>query len=160
MKKTRMILTSALAIILSLSIAFSVYAQGVDESYHTFFEEEHGCSNEIIQSENGDGWGTVVENFALNNGNAARGTCINCYNFSAPLCFGESVLIEEGYHSLGMVGLIMTDCYAYCYGSRGAEVCTACYSVLWTYDELHYCREVHMKCWKGDYDICPMDKNW
>ena len=157
--KKRIILTLVLVMSLSLSMTFSVYAQDLTdflESYSVIAEEEQRRIDEITQSENSDEWlGVVVENLPLDNDVSFYPTCSDCYNFTVKVCAGEATLYDEGYHK-GFLGLFDTDCYAYYYASRGAEMCPVCYKVLWVYDQ-HYCREIHMKCSKGDYSTCPMD---
>ncbi len=161
MKKIRIVLTLALVMILSLSMTFSVHAQDLTEfleSYSVIAEEEQRRIDEIKQSENSDAWlGVVVENLPLNTGVSFYPTCTNCYNFSVSVCAGEATLVDQGYHKGGFLGLFDTDCYAYYYASRGAEMCPYCATVLWIYEGQHNCLEDHMKCSKGKYSTCPMD---
>lgn len=155
MKKVRIVLASVLVIALSLSIAFSVYAQGIAD-YHTVCEEGHLHTGATPQSENNDVLCTTDKKPRLDNGASTRGTCDRCYGGSEPVCLGNMILMEEGYHTLGMIGLITTDCYAYLYGSYGIERCYECGFILWEYDGLHMCIQDHTKCWKGYYDVCFM----
>lgn len=70
------------------------------------------------------------------------------------VCAAEATLVDEGYHR-DLLGIFETDCYVYYFRSRSAEMCPICYKVLWVNGQ-HDCWEVHKKCSKGTYDVCPM----
>lgn len=132
------------------------YLEEFENEYNVIREEEQRRVDEISQSENSELWlGVVRENLPLNNDMSYYPTCSYCLSASVSVCAGEATLADQGYHS-GFLGLGTTDCYMYYYVSRGAEMCPVCYRVLWKYDGQHGCLEVHKKCSKGRYKICPM----
>lgn len=90
----------------------------------------------------------------MTNGFTLFPNCTDCSWFTVSVCAAEATLADEGYHR-GFLGLVETDCYAYYFVSRGAEMCPTCYKVLWEYGA-HDCWEIHKKCSKGEYDVCPM----
>jgi len=159
MKKTRLFVSLLTAIVISVSMLPTALAHDLTEFYENYsciVEEQQRRIQEITQSPNSKDWlGVVVENLPLNNAVSFYPTCLDCSWFTVSVCAGEATLYDEGYHR-GFLGLFETDCYAYYFSSRGAEMCPTCYKVLWVYDG-HFCKEVHSKCSKGEYDTCPFD---
>ena len=117
--------------------------------------EEQRRINMITQSENSEDWiGVVEENFPLEREIEMYPFCEDCYEISVTVCAGEAILVDEGYHK-DLLGIVTTDCYAYYFNSRGADMCPVCGKVIFQYGQ-HACWEIHKKCSKGDYDVCPM----
>ena len=162
MKKTKLMLSLLLTITLICTMNVTVFAQDdylteFKNAYSIFKEEEQRRIDEITQSPNSEIWlGVVRENLPLDNDMSYYPTCTDCSRGSVSVGAAEATLADQGYHS-GFFGVIKTDCYMYYYVSRGAEMCPVCSRVLWKYDGQHGCLEVHKKCSKGWYKICPMD---
>ena len=159
MNKKRLVLSMLLVIVMTISIGASVFANDLTEfreAYQPFIEEEQRRLEESIRSSNREElMGVREENLPIDMGASTYPTCEKCFNFSVSVCAAEATLVDEGYHK-GFLGIFNTDCYAYYYVSRGAEMCPYCANVLWMYDE-HYCWEYHTECSKkGFYDVCPM----
>lgn len=147
-----------LAIICCITINVTAFASDVSalEDFYDYLKtEESERINEIINSPNSEDYlGVVEENLPLNSEISLIPTCVDCGWFTVSVCAAEATLIGQGYHT-GFLGIFQTDCYAYYFVSRGAEMCPTCYDILWEYGE-HYCWEIHKTCSKGDYDVCPM----
>ena len=153
------LLTAAVMIVSMIPHTFAYDLTEFYENYSCIEEEKYRRIQEITQSPNSSDWlGVVVENLPLNNDVSFYPTCLDCSWFTVDVCAGESTLYDEVYHYGGFLGMFLTDCYAYYFSSRAAEICPGCYNVLHVY-ESHYCYEVHMKCSKGEYDTCPFDGN-
>ena len=162
MKKTlKKLLAVVLTLSLGLAISVPAFASEDDnldsfiEAFSPIREEENRRIEKIVNSQNSDEWLNVFEeNLPLDENISMYPICTDCNWYSVSVCAGDANLCDEGYHT-GFLG-IPTDCYAYYFNSRGAEMCSNCYKVLWQYDGMHYCWEIHKKCSKGDYDVCPM----
>lgn len=158
MKKSKITLSLLLTVALICTMSPTVFAQDLTEfreAYSIFKEEEQRRIEEITQSPNSSDWiGVFVENLPLDSNISTYPMCTDCEWFTVSVCAAEAILYDEGYHR-GFLGLFETDCYAYYFKSRGAEMCPTCYKVIWEYGE-HHCWEVHRKCSKGNYDVCPM----
>mgnify|MGYP004597505465 CR=1 FL=1 len=76
-----------------------------------------------------------------------RYICINCNWFCVTVCAAEAVHYDTGRHG---------DCEVYYFKSRGAMMCPTC-QTAWVQYGYHDCWEVHKTCWKGYYDVCPME---
>lgn len=82
--------------------------------------------------------------------------CYDCDWIMVSVCAKEAILVDEGYHNTFLLG-VPTDCYAYYFESYGAFMCELCNKV--GSDGYHACWEVHKKCSKGEYDVCPMQRS-
>lgn len=144
---------------LSTGTVFAYDSSEFENEYQKYTEEEQRRIKEIIQSsDNQNKIGIIKENFPLSNdGTSTYTICLNCdMPFSVvTVCAAEATLAEEGYHNT-FLG-IPTGCYMYYFVSRAAEICMYCQKVVRQIDVQHGCWEVHKKCGKGEYDICPMD---
>ena len=162
------LLSILLAASMLLGVSVSVFAQDTisddldryleefNNEYNVIRAEEQRRVDEIMNADNSDAWiGVVRENLPIDDDWSYYPTCSYCSSASVSVCAGEATLANQGYHS-GFLGIGTTDCYMYYYVSRGAEMCPVCYRVLWRYDGQHGCLEVHKKCSKGRYKICPM----
>lgn len=164
MKKTNFITSLLLIVTLFCTMTPTAFAQSTQDSldefreaYRVITEEEQRRIDEITQSPNSSDWlGVFEENLPLDPNVSTYGNCVDCNWFTVSVCAGDATLIGEGYHK-GFLGLFETDCYAYYFVSRGAEMCPTCNKVIRIYDGEHLCWEIHKKCFKGNYDICVMD---
>ena len=102
-----------------------------------------------------DWLGEADENAPLDKGITPYMMCSKCSWGMVTVCAGQRVLTYEGYHT-GFWGIFETDCYAYYYSSKGAIMCPNCHHIGYEGD-LHDCWEIHGKCSKGEYDVCPME---
>ena len=151
------LLTAAVMIVSMSTHSFAYDLTEFYENYQCIIEEEQRRIQEIVNSPNSQDWlGVVVENLPMSNDVSFYPMCTDCSWFTVSVCAGEATLYDEGYHYGGFLGMFLTDCYAYYFESRGAEMCPTCYRVIWDY-ETHPCKEVHMKCSKGEYDTCVFD---
>ena len=155
----KILVSLLLVIALTFTMAPSVLAQDLTEfleMYRAVKEEEQRRVEEIQQSPDSKAWiGVFRENMPLDDVSTYR-MCVDCSWFTVNVCAGDATLVYEGYHT-GLFGFITSDCYAYYYRSRGAEMCPTCYTVIQLYEGEHDCFQVHEKCSKGTYDTCPMD---
>lgn len=119
-------------------------------SEETKIKEQKRILGEIPPGEEGEeiDWKLVV---GAEHQPSPRYVCINCNWFCVTVCAAEGVRGDEWDHST----LFTKDCHVTSILSRGAMMCPTCYTVWEQYD-YHYCWEVHTKCSKGQYDICPM----
>lgn len=94
---------------------------------------------------------TMDEKVVVNNAhvvdNASRYTCVDCGWFCTTVCFEEERVYATGTHGSCEVDYLR---------STGAEKCVECGKV-WVRYGYHDCREIHKSCWKGNYNICPMN---
>lgn len=154
MRKRRKISTFVFAVIFLLTSYVSAFAQEKQELDAIFKNEEWMRIERVINSENSSEWkGIVKENVPLNNNVSAYPHCVDCAVIAVTVCAAEATLVDEGYHT-NIFGK-RTDCYAYYFGSRGAAMCPVCQKVIEQYGQ-HACWEIHKKCSKGNYDVCPM----
>lgn len=151
-------LVLAIAMILGLN-ASSIYASSEADienlqRYIKEFDKEE--KRRLIESSkpNSGLMGVFKENVPIDNMTTLYPHCLDCGEFTVSVCAKEAVLYDEGYHR-GLLGLVETDCYAYYYRSRGAAMCPSCARVIQQYG-YHDCWELHKKCSKGNYDVCPM----
>ena len=155
MKRTKLMLSILLSIVMMVTMSPTLYAADISEfldAYTEIREEKFRRIEEIVNSPNSDEWiGVVRENLPLDTSASTYPNCTDCGVLTYSVCAGESTLLESGYHSV----LFQDDCFAYYFGSNGAEMCRVCYKVLWQYG-VHYCYEIHNGCSKGRYDRCPM----
>ena len=158
MFKFKKLLSIVLAISLMATMSLTVCAEDMTdflEWYSQFKEEEQRRVDEITNSTDSSQWiGVHRENLPLESGIATCDNCANCVWFTVTVCAGEAKLDREYYHSFLL--FFQSECYAYYYVSRGAEMCSTCMNVIEVYPE-HDCFEVHMKCSKGTYDVCLME---
>lgn len=77
----------------------------------------------------------------------SRFICSKCGWFCVTVCAAEARLDGTNTHG---------DCLVYYFSSRGAMMCPTCQIVYIQYG-YHDCWEIHKSCWKGDYDVCPME---
>ena len=82
---------------------------------------------------------------------SSRDFCVNCRVACVTVCAAEGVMGDVWYHST----LFTQDCKVTQIKSRGGLMCPVCHNVLDVFD-YHDCWEIHTKCSKGNYDICPM----
>ncbi|MBE5868158.1 MAG: hypothetical protein E7293_04250 [Lachnospiraceae bacterium] len=139
----------------------NVFAQDFDrteflEMYSIFKAEEQRRVEEIQSSPDSSVWlGVFRENMPLDSGASTYGVCGNCSNFLVTIYAADAKLVYEGYHKF--LGIFNTGCYTYYYVSRGAEICRECLTVIRVFEGEHDCFQVHGKCYKGNYNTCPMD---
>lgn len=81
-----------------------------------------------------------------------HGICMQCGEWCYTVCAAEGEVGDVWYHDT----LTTKDCKITTLRSRGASMCGTCSFVNEQYG-YHDCWEVHTKCSKGKYDICPMD---
>ncbi len=158
MKKSSKIITLLLilvfAVINCITVSASAYSD-FEKWLEPYAEEEQRRINEVLRSPNNeDKIGVFKENVPIDNAISTYANCLKCAALGVTVCAKEGTVIDEGYHR-ALLGLIETDCYVTYLGSRGASMCPICGSVLEKYG-VHYCWEVHKKCYKGTYDTCPM----
>ena len=79
-------------------------------------------------------------------------TCTACGEMCNTVCAMEGVVGDVYTHDT----LLTKDCQVTILRSRGATICSSCGNVNETYG-YHDCWEVHTKCSKGQYDVCPME---
>lgn len=113
-------------------------------------KEQQRINGEIPAGEKGEtiDWKVVV---GAEDHPTTRYMCVDCNWFCQTVCAAEGIIDEEWDHST----LLTPDCHVTSIISRGAMMCPTCYTVYEVYD-YHYCWEVHTKCSKGQYDVCPM----
>lgn len=132
-------------------IAYAVGNLDMDE----YNEEERRRIEMIVNSPNSKDWiGVVKENVPLDSGISAYPNCVDCGVLTVSVCAKEAILYDEGYH-YDFWGITQTDCYAYYFQSNGGDMCPICAKVIFMYGR-HDCLELHKKCSKGEYDVCPM----
>ena len=79
------------------------------------------------------------------------GSCIQCGGLMKMMCWQDMNLVDQGYHvKLG------SPCYARYYKCRTYNACWFCgnYEFL---NGMHYCKEIHESCSKGEFDVCPAE---
>lgn len=86
-----------------------------------------------------------------------RGMCLKCETgFTDYVCQDKVVRSETGTHKYGILGTdTCTVEYQYCYSDL---TCYQCGNVTERNRGPHLCREVHNKCGKGNYKVCPCGK--
>ena len=148
-----------LVIALTFTMTSNVLAQDLTEfleMYRAIKEEEQRRVEEIQQSPDSQAWvGVFRENMPLDSDVSLYPMCVDCSCSTVSVCAGDAKLVFEGYHR-GILGF-MTECYAYYYTSRGADMCPQCFSVIEIFEGEHDCFQIHKKCSKGNYDTCPLD---
>lgn len=86
-----------------------------------------------------------------------RGMCLNCgTGFTDYVCRDSVVRSETGTHKCGF--LWQDTCtveYQYCYSDL---TCYQCGNITERDCGPHLCREIHSKCGKGNYKVCPCGK--
>ena len=101
--------------------------------------------------------GTVFAAQPVNNGIQPRGMCLKCETgFTDYVCRDSVVRSETGTHKCGALWTdTCTVKYQYCYSDL---TCYQCGNVTDRGLGPHLCREVHSKCGKGNYKVCPCGK--
>ena len=79
-------------------------------------------------------------------------TCTACGNMCNTVCAMEGVVGDVYTYDT----LLTKGCQVTILRSRGATMCSYYGNVNETYG-YHDCWEVHTKCSKGQYDVCPME---
>jgi len=151
----RKIMLVLLSFVLVLgSFSASIFAAGD----LTIREEVREREQQIIENGGHEGrydpnapikWELIIENDGLM---TPKYVCINCYWFAYTVCAMEGRMDSTWTHST----LLTRDCKVTLLTSRGAMICPTCRTV-WEQYGYHWCWEVHTKCSKGNYDICPME---
>lgn len=160
MKRLKKVTGLVLAIIMIFAVNSSyIYAASETDianlqEYIKEFDKEE--KRRLIESSkpNSGLMGVFRENVPIDNKITLYPNCLDCGRFTVNVCAKEAVLYDQGYHR-GFLGVTETDCYAYYYRSRGAAMCPSCARVIQQYG-YHDCWELHKKCSKGNYDVCPM----
>lgn len=158
-KKMRRLFSVALVLSMLISTGLQVGAcdfSELEKSLEPYAEEEQRRIDTITNSPNSEDWlGVVIENVPLDNDIEPYMMCQDCSWMMVSVCAKEAILVDEGYHT-GLLGSAQTNCYAYYFESRGAIMCSLCYKVGYQGGQ-HACWEIHKKCSKGEYDVCPME---
>lgn len=81
-----------------------------------------------------------------------HGTCVHCGQWCYTVCAADGEIGDSWTHDT----LLTKDCKVTILRSRGATMCGSC-SYVNEQHGYHDCWEVHTKCSKGRYDVCPMD---
>lgn len=156
-RKIRFLLSLLLAVSMFIMASPVTYAYDMPDM-DEFSEEEWRRIETIVNSPNSKDWiGVVRENLTLNRGITPYPNCVDCSVLTRSVCYKEAILVDEGYHT-GFLGIGTTDCYAYYFESGGADICPICGRKVFVYGR-HACWEIHKKCSKGEYDVCPMQKS-
>lgn len=97
----------------------------------------------------------IVPNVPIDQNNlldqGQRGTCPYCCSEpTVSVCAAEATLEGVGTH------WFFGTCTVHYFISRGAEMCPFCGKIIAHYG-YHDCWEIHSDCFKGWYDVCPMD---
>lgn len=80
--------------------------------------------------------------------------CTECGGSAPWMCMNSRLpsTADDGYHN--------STCYVTHYKSYVRWQCMSCGASDWYRVSgalaRHYCLEVHSKCWKGNYDVCPV----